>query len=108
MIHSLLLNVLSSIDATRWKLVFYSIGILVLDGIHHTSPYDGRRSTGRIFFFVILALINILDLMHYLHASGVRGSRWSLREVRVARVRSRIQRSVEEGSGVENSACLAG
>ena len=43
------LNVLSSIDATRWKLDFYSIEILVLDGIHHTSPYDGRRSTGRIF-----------------------------------------------------------
>ena len=58
-------------------------------------------------FFVIEALI-FLDLMHYLHASGVRGSQWSLREVRVARVRSRIQRSVEEGSGVENSACLAG
>ena len=60
-----------------------------------------------MFFFVIEALI-FLDLMHYLHASGVRGSRWSLREVRVARVRSRIQRSVEEGNGVENSAYLAG
>ena len=46
----------------------------------------------------MVALI-ILDRMH-LRASGVRGSRWSKREVRIARVRSRIRKPVEEGSGV--------
>ena len=56
------LNVLSSIDAIRWKLVFYSIEIIVLDGIHPTSPYDGCRCTGKnilqsVLFCIILHII---------------------------------------------------
>jgi len=46
------LNVLSSIDATRWKLDFYSIEILVLDGIHHTGPYDGLHTGGKKFLTI--------------------------------------------------------
>ena len=46
------LNVLSSIDATRWKLVFYSIEIIVLDGIHPTSPYDGLHTGGEKFLTI--------------------------------------------------------